>query len=434
MIRDISMPHHPAAEKAVLGCVLQDSGCAAELRTEWFYDLRYQKVSEVLIKMTAEGKPLDLGIVARQLESLGIEDTVSLLTNCMDSSPSPQNFQHWAEIVSGCLILRRIVEASQSAIASVQSANKNAAMNPEACLEEFERTVLGIRQSAGGMDGEIDNRQSLRELVAEYEQAAAEGRPQGLATGFYDLDRLLGGLKSGQLFIIAARPAVGKTSLALNIAEQIAVDQGVPVGFFSLEMSGKELLHRLVCSRAHANGAKLNSGAACERDIGAVTKVLPPVQKAPLHICDRGGLSISQLSANARRMVQRHKIRILFVDYLGLLRSGDKGRSRYEDTTTVSNSLKTLAKDLGVPVVVLAQLNRENDREGRVPRLSDLRDSGAIEQDADIVGLLHRDESQEGQAQMMSLIIAKQRNGSTGKVDLVFHRTFTRFESRSFTS
>ena len=191
-------------------------------------------------------------------------------------------------------------------------------------------------------------------------------------------------------------------------------------------MSGKELLHRLACSRARVDGALLNEGKATERDIKALTVANGKIAKAPLHICDTGSLTAAQLTARARRMVQRHGIKILFVDYLGLLRSGEKGRSRYEETTLVSNSLKALAKELNLPVIVLAQLNRDNDREGRAPRLSDLRDSGAIEQDADIVGLLHRDENQ-----LVSVILAKQRAGRTGKVDLIFNRAYTRFENRS---
>lgn len=429
---DMLPPNDAKAERGAIGCAIQDASLAPELRHDWFYDLRYRQIAETLLALAVEGKPIDFMTVHQRMAAAGIADAFQLLNECQDASPSPANFPYWREILTDKLTLRRMIQTAQQAIGDAFEAGRNNIRNPLECLDDFERAALSIRlQLTGGSSGDVDNRAALLELTDEYDQALKNGRPRGLATGFYDLDRLLGGLKPQQLFIIAARPAVGKTSLAMSIAERIALDDGLPAAFFSLEMSGKELLHRLACSRARVDGALLNEGKATERDIKAVTVAHAKIAKAPLHICDTGSLTVAQLTARARRMVQRYGITILFVDYLGLLRSGDKGRSRYEETTLVSNALKALAKELNLPVIALAQLNRDNDREARAPRLSDLRDSGAIEQDADIVGLLHRDENQTGDTQVVSVILAKQRAGRTGKVELIFNRPFTRFENQS---
>lgn len=429
---DILPPNDAKAERGAIGCAIQDASLAPELRLDWFYDLRHRQVAETLLALAVDGKPIDEATVYQRMTADGVTGAMQLQADCMDASPSPANFPYWRDILTEKLTLRRMIQTAQQAIADAYEADRSNSRKPLECLDDFERAALSIRQQLiGGSVGDVDNRAALLELTDEYEQALKHGRPRGLATGFYDLDRLLGGLKPQQLFIIAARPAVGKTSLAMSIAERITMDDGLPAAFFSLEMSGKELLHRLACSRARVDGASLNEGKTTERDIRAVSQAHAKIVKAPLHICDTGSLTIAQLTARARRMVQRHGVKILFVDYLGLLRSGDKGRSRYEETTLVSNALKALAKELNLPVIALAQLNRDNDREGRAPRLADLRDSGAIEQDADIVGLLHRAEDQTGDTQIVSVILAKQRAGRTGKVDLIFNRPFTRFENRS---
>ena len=428
-------PNDPNAERAALGCAIQDASHAPELRVEWFYDLRHRKIAETLLGMAAERKPIDGATVYQVMAAAAeIGDAMRLLNDFENASPSPANFPYWREILTEKLTLRRMIQTAQQAIADAFEADRDNTRKPSECLDEFERAALFIRhQLSDGNNDEMENRAALLELTDEYELAAKNGRPRGLATGFYDLDKLIGGLERQNLCILAARPAEGKTSLALAIAERVTMDDGIPAGFFSLEMSGKELLHRLACSIARVDGSALNGGNASEQDIKKVVVAHGRIAKAPLHICDIGSLTVAQLTARGRRMVQRHGIKILFVDYLGLLRSGDKSRSRYEETTLVSNALKGLAKELNLPVVALAQLNRDNDREGRAPRLSDLRDSGAIEQDADIVALLHRDENQTGETQVVSVILAKQRAGRTGKVDLIFNRAFTRFENRSVT-
>lgn len=420
-------PHVPEAEQAAIGCALQEPGLASELKAEWFYDLRYRTAAETLLRMASAAMSIATDTVASELNTQGVADAVQLVQECDAACHSPANWPYWRERLTEALTLRRIVQTAQQACQSAMAADQPT----DEILENFEREALAIRDHDGQHTGTCNLRALLLELTGDYEAAVQHGRAMGITTGFYDLDRLLGGLKPQQLAIIAARPSVGKTSLALNIAEHAAVETKLPVAFFSLEMSGKELLHRLACSRARVDGARLNVGAITDAEIQRLTVAHGQIVKAPLHIFDRGGITLAQLTAQCRRSVQQHRTKLLIVDYLGLLRSGEKGRSRYEETTLVSNGLKTLAKELNLPVIALAQLNRDTERDGRPPRLSDLRDSGAIEQDSDIAGLLHRDDDQTGETQAVSLILAKNRSGRTGKVDLIFNRPFTRFESVS---
>ena len=421
-------PHDDIAERAVIGAAIQEPGLAPELRPEWFYNLCYGKAATALLALACEGKPIDPITLTQRLTAKGLSEANTLVNECVEGCHSSANFAYWRGILSEKLILRSIVRTAQETLERVFCPDITA--HPEELLSDFERDVLSIRQQCEGHGGfETDIRSTLRELQTDYEEAASKGKPRGLATGFCDLDKIIGGLKPQQLLVIAARPSGCKTSLASAIADRVSVDGRKPVGFFSLEMSTKELLHRLGCSRAGVDGSRLNDGSASKEEVRAVAVAHTKILGAPLRICDRGGLTVAQLAAYSRRMIQQDGIQLLIVDYLGLLRGGEKNRSRYEETTLVSNALKTLAKDLNVPVIALAQLNRDNEREGRAPRLSDLRDSGSIEQDADIVALLHRDENQTGEVWRVEVHIAKHRFGPTGKVDLIFRRHLTRFEN-----
>lgn len=423
----MSTRNNPEAERAAIGCAIQDANLAPELHPDWFDDLRHRKIAETLLRMSQEGKAIDLATVAQETSSKG-PDMIALVSQCIDASPSPANWRYWRDRLTDALTVRSVHKVAQNVIYEAERGEQE----PAALLEMLERDALAIRRSlTGGGQDEVDLKSVLSELTDEWDAAKTEGKPRGLPTGFIDLDRLLGGLKPQQLFILAARPSVGKTSLALNIAERVAVDDRLPVAFYSLEMSGKELGHRLACSRGRVDGTALNEGRPEDVNMQALAVAMGKIRQAPLHICDRGGLTIPQLTAHVRRMVQRHGVKLVIVDYLGLLRSGEKGRSRYEETTLVSQGLKSIAKECNLPVIALSQLNRASEKEARPPRLSDLRDSGSIEQDADIVGLLHRDEDDIGRIQKVSLYVAKHRNGRTGKVPLIFRREFTRFESGS---
>jgi len=269
-----------------------------------------------------------------------------------------------------------------------------------------------------------------------------QGMLTGVGTGFPDLDKMTSGLHPGEMIVIAARPSMGKTSLAMNIAEHVAVDQRLPVGVFSLEMTAESLVLRMLCSRSRVNLRNVRDGFLAERDFPKLTGSAGKLANAPLFIDDSSGLSILQLRAKARRMAQQHGVKLFVIDYLQLLHStARRAENRQQEIADISNGIKSLAKELSVPVIVLSQLNRELEKRGpgMRPQLSDLRESGAIEQDADLVGLLYREkeakEAEENEpdfaqeALPVTLYIAKQRNGPTGDVNLTFLKSFTRFES-----
>jgi replicative DNA helicase len=262
-----------------------------------------------------------------------------------------------------------------------------------------------------------------------------------VGTGFIDLDRMTTGMHGGEMVVIAARPSMGKTSLAMNIVEHVSLELGLPVGVFSLEMTAESLVLRMLCCKARVNLRNAREGFFTERDFPRLTQVAGKLSRAPLFIDDTPGLSILQLRAKARRMHVHHGIKLLVVDYLQLLHSTGRRaqENRQQEIAEISSGIKALAKELNIPVIVLAQLNRDVEKRPKAtPMLSDLRESGAIEQDADLVGLLYKPkaESEDDQAPVeesdglpVNLLIAKQRNGPTGDVNLTFLKSYTRFES-----
>lgn len=266
-----------------------------------------------------------------------------------------------------------------------------------------------------------------------------QGMLTGIPTGFADFDKMTSGLHGGEMIVIAARPSMGKTSLAMNIAEHVVIEEKLPVGVFSLEMTSESLVLRMLCSRSRVNLRNVREGFLAERDFPKLTGAAGKMAAAPLFIDDSAGLSILQLRAKARRMHQQHGIKLLVIDYLQLLHSTSARakENRQQEIADISSGIKGLAKELDIPVIVLAQLNRELEKDkSRKPRLSDLRESGSIEQDADLVGLLYKpsvDEEEGGggdqDTRPVNLLIAKQRNGPTGDVNLTFLNSITRFES-----
>jgi replicative DNA helicase len=306
-------------------------------------------------------------------------------------------------------------------------------------MDEVERDILRISESRVQ-----SQTTTIKELVKKAINTIEDfhqrqGVLTGVGTGFTDLDKMTSGLHGGEMVVIAARPSMGKTSLAMNIAEHVAIEQRLPVGVFSLEMTSESLVLRMLCSRSRVNLRSVREGFLAERDFPKLTGAAGKLANAPLFIDDSSALSILQLRAKARRMSQQYGIKLFVIDYLQLLHStARRAENRQQEIADISSGIKSLAKELSVPVIVLSQLNRELEREkNRKPRLSDLRESGAIEQDADVVGLLYTpssdDEDGGGPAEQdavpVNLLIAKQRNGPTGDVNLTFLKSYTRFES-----
>jgi replicative DNA helicase len=422
-------PHNLEAEAGALACAVLDPPQTGELSQELFYDLRHQTIAGQLIEMAAKGSPISPATLVTNLTAAGLCERaggIQYVAELAQQTPSAANMPYYLEILQEMAALRSIARVGQDYASRAMEPGADS----KALVEGFGRDALAVdHSSAGAGDGNLKSQ--VEEALHEFEECAEHsGQLRGLTSGFPDLDRLTAGFRPGQLVIIGARPSVGKTSLAMNIAERVAVDGGISTAVFSLEMSTKELLFRMLCCRARVDSMAATRGLTDRDSIARILAAGQRIKKAPLQIVDTGGLTIAKLSSIARKLSQRHRIRLLIVDYLQLLRCESRSLdNRTTEITRISNGLKLLARELNCVVIAPAQLNRDLEKDKRAPRLSDLRDSGSLEQDADIVGLLHRDVNADGDVVPVELNIAKNRNGPTGKVHLVFRKSFTRFES-----
>jgi replicative DNA helicase len=448
-------PHSPEAEQGVLGCALLSPNdcmgqCIEKFKTgeEVFYDLRHQTIYKVLAEMYDHKEAIDVITLQQRLKDAQLLEQVggiAYLSVLPDTVPSAANLSYYLDIVQEKFLLRKMIHVCTGVVTRVYDYEGDV----DALMDEVERDVLRISESRVQQQSN-----TIKDLVHRainnielYHQR--QGQLDGLPTGFIDLDKMTNGLHEGEMIVIAARPSMGKTSLAMNIAEHVAVDKKLPVGVFSLEMTADALVFRLLCSRAKVNLKDIRSGFLLERDFPRITNAAGQLANSPLFIDDTSGLSILQLRAKARRMAQQYDIKLLVIDYLQQMHSTSrKVDNRQQEIADISNGVKALAKELKIPVIVLSQLNRDFEKDkSRKPNLADLRESGAIEQDADLVGILYKvdpedtskrkDDVTEEETGLLpdalpvNLLIAKQRNGPTGDVPLTFLRTFTRFENRS---
>jgi len=454
-------PHAPEAEMALLGSIILDPFTLAEIlplvaTPDDFYRQSNATVFRVLKEVYEREPRADLNVVADRLRERGELETIggaAYLASLAEAVSTPSNAAIYAKIVQTKSRLRKLIGAANQIVHEAMHAGQD---EPEEARQLIDRAEQAIFEIAD--DDQSADIQKLEELLrAEFERIADRDRGSvtGLLSGFVDLDEPLSGLQDGEMIIIAARPSMGKTALALNLAEQIAMggstpfepagDERVPVGVFSLEMSKSSLVQRLISAYSGVDSHKLRTGQFSQDDL--VNRIRPAcevLERAPLYIDDSPSLSVTALRARARRMKQRFGIRCVVVDYLQLLTSPGQGReSRQVEVSAISRGIKAMARELSLPVICLAQLNRGSEqREGNRPRMSDLRESGSIEQDADVVLLLHREayyhlsdptwmEENEERANEAELIIAKQRNGPTGIVKLVWDNHTTRFKNRT---
>jgi replicative DNA helicase len=440
-------PHSPEAEQGVLGCVLispnQCMGeCIEKLKgsDEVFYDLRHQTIFKTLTEMYDSREAIDIITLQQRLKNSQLLEQVgglAYLTVLPDVVPSAANLSYYLEIVREKYLLRRMIHVCTGVVSRVYDYEGEI----DTLMDEVERDVLRISEARVQA-----NTNTIKDLVKkaigtieDFHQR--QGTLTGIPTGFSDLDKMTNGLHGGEMVVIAARPSMGKTSLAMNIAEHVALEAKLPVGVFSLEMTAESLVLRMLCSRSRVNLRNVREGFLAERDFPKLTGAAGKLAGSPLFIDDSSGLSILQLRAKARRMQQQYHIKLFVIDYLQLLHStARRAENRQQEIADISSGIKALAKELNVPIIVLSQLNRELEREkNRKPRMSDLRESGSIEQDADLVGLLYKpnvDDDENGaagpvaeEAVAVNLLIAKQRNGPTGDVNLTFLRSYTRFEN-----
>ena len=431
-------PHDAEAEQAVLSSILMDKEAiitASEiLKPEDFYNPANQAVFEAARELFAKNIPIDAITIKDKLIEKGVFEEIGglpYIASITSASANSVNIKHYADIVEGKSILRSLISASSEI--SGHSYKSDEDVNQ--ILDLAEKSIFDISQKrhTGSAVHISDITVSVFEKI---EEAYANGKKiTGVPTGFMDFDFKTAGLQPSDLILIAARPSMGKTALALNIVQNAAIRQGIPVAVFSLEMSSNQLVNRILCSEAMVDAQKVKTGNLTEDDWPKLIEAMGPISEAPIYIDDTPGITPMELRAKCRRLKIEHGIGLVVIDYLQLM-SSDSGRdSRQQEISEISRSLKAIAREMDVPVIALSQLSRAcEQRSDKRPMLSDLRESGAVEQDADIVAFLYREEyyfpdtEKKNQAE---LIIAKQRNGPTGTVDLMWLNQYTKFTSKA---
>ncbi len=405
-----------------------------------FYRADHRLLYETLLDLFEQDKPIDILVLEDELRRRSLLDQVGgreYLIELCNSVPSSANSEYYARIVRDKSMLRDLIQCAGEILQSAYDEAEPAA----SVLDDAERRLFAVaEQRISGQAAPI--RDCLDETLRAME-SFSKGGYTGVPTGFPELDSLLGGLQLGDLIIVAARPSMGKTALGLSMLENIGLAEKIPAAFFSLEMSKQQIAQRMLCSHAEVDMFRLRHGRLTAKEITKLKLVAGSMREYPIFVDDTPGMSIMELRAKARRLRMRHKIQVVFVDYLQLMYDRKAAReNRQQEVSSISRGLKALARELGIPIVALAQLNRQvEERTSNRPRMSDLRESGAIEQDADVIILLHREEyywdkkkrlEQSEQFQKIQgkteLIVDKQRNGPTGVVELHFNAQFTRFE------
>jgi replicative DNA helicase len=436
-------PHSIEAEQSVLGGLLLDNTAwdriGDVLSLDDFYRDDHRRIFSHIARLIDQAKPADVVTVTESIEASADKDKtggLAYLGTLAQNTPSAHNIRRYAEIVHERAIMRKL--------AAVGNEIADSALNPLGkdigqLLDEAESRVFQIAEvGARGRAGFHDIHQLLSQVMERVDFLYSRDNPSditGISTGFRDLDSKTSGLQEGDLIIVAGRPSMGKTAMALNMGEHVAVQSKKPVAVFSMEMSGTQIAARMLGSIARIDQHKLRTGRLSDEDWNRLTDGLGRLHEAPIHVDETPGLNPLELRARARRLARKYgKLGLIIVDYLQLMEtSGTRDENRATELSQISRSLKALAKELGVPVVALSQLNRSVDqRPDKRPIMSDLRESGALEQDADLIVFIYRDEvynrdtAEKGKAEF---IIGKQRNGPIGTVDVTFLGQYTRFEN-----
>jgi len=428
-------PQNVEAEQAVLGAIFLEPSAltlASEiLIPEDFYRAAHQKIFQMMLQLSDKGKAVDLITVTEELASAKLlEDTggVSYLSELAGSVPTAANIEYYAKIVEEKSLLRRLIRTATT-IASDGYTRED---EVEVLLGEAEKSILEVsgRKNAGAFHNIKDV------LVRTYDNIEVMnnrvGEVTGIATGFSELDRMTAGFQRNDLIIVGARPSVGKTAFALNIAQNVATKSGENIAIFSLEMGAEQLVMRMLCAEGNIDAQRLRTGSLTDEDWGKLTMAMGSLSNAGIFIDDTPGVRITDIRSKCRRLKQEHGLGMILIDYLQLiLGSGRSGENRQQEVSEISRSLKALARELQVPVIALSQLSRGvEQRQDKRPMMSDIRESGSIEQDADVIAFLYRDDyyDRESESQnIIEIIIAKQRNGPTGTVSLAFVKEYNKF-------
>ena len=431
-------PHDAEAEQSVLSCMLFDREAVAAayetLKSEDFYSPANAAIYGAMVVLFAANTPVDVVTVKDKLSELGILDQIGgldYLTVLATGYYTSAHVRHYAKIIEQKSILRKLIKAS----AEISGKSYEARESVEAILEQAEKAVFDIAQKRNAREF-AHIHEALVESINKVERIYLSGaKITGLETGFYDLDYKTAGLQPSDLFLIAARPSMGKTAFALNIAQHVAIRQQKPTAIFSLEMSKEQLANRLLCAEAMLDAQKLRTGDLQDADWNKIIGAMPALSKAPLYIDDTPGITSAEVRAKCRKLKLEKGLDLIMIDYLQLMGGSGRSDSRQQEISEISRSLKALAREMNAPVIALSQLSRAcESRADHRPMLSDLRESGAIEQDADVVSFLYRDEYYHPDTEhknVAEVIIAKQRNGPTGTVMLTWLGQYTKFANAS---
>ena len=428
-----TLPHNDEAEHSVLGAILIDKEAVTIvselLIPRHFYNERNGLIYESMLRLSDSRLPIDILTLATDLKKrkLAAKIDTSYLTELVDSVPTAANVLHYANIVRETAIKRSLIESGTKIAEMGYEDDKEISE----ILNTAESSIFTISQG-NITKGFVPIKETLTQSFDRInELELANGGLRGVPTGFNDIDNMLSGMQNSNLLILAARPGTGKTALAINIASYVGVEKKMPVGIFSLEMSNEELVDRLLVGQADIDAWKLKTGKLPDSDMMKLSVAMGQLADAPIFIDDTPGLSIAEMRSKARRLQMEHDVKLIIVDYLQLVDPGKKFESRVQEVSYVSQSLKNIARELKVPVLSLSQLSRAVEHRGeRKPQLADLRESGAIEQDADVVMFIYKAEDDVyAPITPVKLLIAKHRNGRTGEIDLQFRGDRIKFYS-----
>jgi replicative DNA helicase len=441
---DRKPPYSPEAEMSVLGGMFIDGDAVAKaieiVDDSMFYREGHRRIFRAMVRLWEQGEVVDAVTLTEQLKSAGDYESAGgapYLAQLLDAVPTAANIEYHARIVREKALLRRLIEAASWIIQTTYEAGGEV----EELLDAAEQKIFQIAQTHD-RKGFVWIKELLWPAMEQIEMLSQNSSPiTGVPTGFDDLDRLTAGFQKGDLIIVAARPSMGKTAFTLNVAQHAAISAHRSVAFFSLEMSKESLVQRMLTSEARVDASRVRTGRLRDDDYPRLAQAAGLLNTAPIYVDDTPGISILEMRAKARRLkADRPDLSLIIVDYLQLMQGNGRTENRQQEVSEVSRGLKALAKELDTPVIALSQLSRAvESRPDKRPMMSDLRESGALEQDADLIMFLYRPEyyhgptdkdgnSLEGRAE---LIIGKQRNGATGTVQLTFHKEYTRFESFS---
>ena len=437
-LKDKVPPNNLEAEQATLGALLLDAEAVGTvirfLRPDNFYSLQNQKIFQAIISLFNKGQRADLITITEELRSSGLLDSAGgpgYVASLTDTVPTSANVEYYAKVVLESSVRRQLLTISSRIIADAHDDS----IESRAVLEQAQKLVFDLTTDASQQNVYKTPKELIPAAIAAIEKLYhTRNAFTGVPSGLTDLDSMTSGFQKSELIIIGARPSVGKTALALSMAAHTAIKEKIPTAFFSLEMSDMQLMQRLISSESRIPSEKIRTGMLKIGDFQSIQDAAGHIYDAPLYIVDMPNMKLLDLRAMARRLKSQFDVQIIFIDYLTLITSENSFIPRHEQIAEISRSLKSLARELHIPVVALSQVRR--DAEGKKPTLADLRESGSIEQDADVVMFLHRERvasSKEGdkdQAIDTELIVAKQRNGPIGDIEILFLPRYTKFVSK----